>query len=585
MKKTKIVCTIGPASEKKEILAELIKNGMNVTRLNFSHGNHDEHQKRIDTIKEIRKELDIPVAILLDTKGPEIRTGNFKEGEAFLNEGEFFTLTTRDILGDVTIGSITYKELPKDVKPGDTILIDDGLVGLEVLEICDGTDIKCKIKNSGMIKNHKGVNVPGVKINLPALTEKDRSDIIFGIQNGIDFIAASFVRKAEDVLAIRKVLEEHNAEDIQIISKIENQEGVDNIDKIIEVSDGIMVARGDLGVEIPTEQVPLAQKMMIQKCNSVGKPVITATQMLDSMMRNPRPTRAEVTDVANAIFDGTDAIMLSGETAAGKYPVEAVQTMGNIAKTTEDALDYQAILREKSVGKNISITDAVSHATCTSAQDLGASAIITATSSGHTARMVSKFRPKAPIIASTTNEKVVRRLLLNWNVYPIMTAKGDSTDEIFDLSVKKSLEEGYIKAGDLVIITAGVPVGVAGSTNTIKVHIAGEVLVKGTGIGRKSETGTVCIANNAQEANEKLKEGDILVTIATDKDMVPYMEKASAIIAEEGGLTSHAAVVGLNIEKPVIVGATNATKLLKDGQAVTVDGTSGLIYDGKISIL
>ncbi|MCT4606620.1 MAG: pyruvate kinase [Marinisporobacter sp.] len=585
MKKTKIVCTIGPASEEKEILTELIENGMNVTRLNFSHGSHDEHQKRIDKIKEVRKELDIPVAILLDTKGPEIRTGNFKEGEAFLNEGEFFTLTTRDILGDVTIGSITYKELPNDVNEGDIILIDDGLVGLEVLEICDGTDIKCKIKNSGMIKNHKGVNVPGVKINLPALTEKDRSDIIFGIQNGIDFIAASFVRKAEDVLAIRKVLEEHNAEDIQIISKIENQEGVDNIDKIIEVSDGIMVARGDLGVEIPTEQVPLAQKMMIQKCNSVGKPVITATQMLDSMMRNPRPTRAEVTDVANAIFDGTDAIMLSGETAAGKYPVEAVKTMANIAKTTEDALDYQAILREKSVGKNISITDAVSHATCTSAQDLRASAIITATSSGHTARMVSKFRPKAPIIASTTNEKVVRRLLLNWNVYPIMTSKGDSTDEIFDFSVKKSLEAGYIKAGDLVIITAGVPVGVAGSTNTIKVHIAGEVLVKGTGIGRKSETGTVCIANSAQEANEKLKEGDILVTIGTDKDMVPYMEKASAIIAEEGGLTSHAAVVGLNIEKPVIVGAINATKLLKDGQAVTVDGTSGLIYEGKIRIL
>ncbi|QZY55026.1 pyruvate kinase [Crassaminicella profunda] len=585
MKKTKIVCTIGPASEQKEILTELIENGMNVTRLNFSHGDHDEHQKRIETIKEVREELGIPVAILLDTKGPEIRTGNFKEGEAFLNEGEFFTLTTRDLVGDVTIGSITYKELPKDVKVGDTILIDDGLVGLEVLEICDGTDIKCKIKNSGMIKNHKGVNVPGVKINLPALTEKDKNDIIFGIQNGIDFIAASFVRKAEDVLAIRKVLEEHHAEDIQIISKIENQEGVDNIDKIIEVSDGIMVARGDLGVEIPTEQVPLAQKMMIQKCNHVGKPVVTATQMLDSMMRNPRPTRAEVTDVANAIFDGTDAIMLSGETAAGKYPIDAVKTMANIAKTTEDALDYKAILREKSVGKNISITDAVSHATCTSAQDLGASAIITATSSGHTARMVSKFRPKAPIIASTTNEKVVRRLLLNWNVYPIMTAEGDSTDEIFDSSVKKALETGYIKGGDLVIITAGVPVGVAGSTNTIKVHIAGDVLIKGMGVGRKSAVGNVCVANNAKEADTKFKEGDILVTIATDKDMVPYMEKASAVIAEEGGLTSHAAVVGLNLEKPVIVGANDATKLLKDGQVVTVDGTTGLVYSGKIRML
>lgn len=585
MRKTKIVCTIGPASEKKDTLIKIIESGMNVARLNFSHGTHEEHQKRIDTIQEVRKMLDVPIAILLDTKGPEIRTGKFKEEEILLEEGEFFTLTTRDILGDKSIGSITYTGLPRDVQLGDRILIDDGLIELEVVEIVGDTDIQCKVKNSGIIKNHKGVNVPGVKINLPAITPKDKEDIIFGIQNDIDFIAASFVRKAEDVLEIRKVLEEYNADHIQIISKIENQEGVDNILKIIEVSDGIMVARGDLGVEIPTEQIPLVQKMIIAECNTVGKPVITATQMLDSMMRNPRPTRAEVTDVANAIFDGTDAIMLSGETAAGKYPIEAVKTMANIAETTEKSLDYRAILREKGVGKEKSITDAISHATCTSAQDLGASAIITATSSGYTARMVSKFRPKAPIIVSTTSQKVARRVALTWNTYPILVKEGYSTDEVFDLSIQKALETGYIKGGDLVIITAGVPVGVAGTTNTIKVHIAGEILAKGMGIGKQSATGKVCIVNNPQEGERKFEEGAILVTVATDKDMVGFMEKAAAIIVEEGGLTSHAAIVGLHLGKPVIVGAEDATSILKDGNIVTVDAIRGLVYSGRANVL
>ncbi|WZL72099.1 pyruvate kinase [Clostridiaceae bacterium 35-E11] len=585
MRKTKIVCTIGPASEKKDTLTKLIESGMNVARLNFSHGTHQEHQKRIDTIKEVRKMLKVPIAILLDTKGPEIRTGKFQEEEIFLEEGKFFTLTTKDIVGNQEIGSITYKGLPGDVKKGDRILIDDGLIELEVVEIIGDTDIQCRINNSGIIKNHKGVNVPGVKINLPAITQKDKEDIIFGIENEIDFIAASFVRKAEDVLEIRKVLEEHNADYIQIISKIENQEGVDNISKIIQVSDGIMVARGDLGVEIPTEQIPLAQKMIIAECNTVGKPVITATQMLDSMMRNPRPTRAEVTDVANAIFDGTDAIMLSGETAAGKYPIEAVKTMANIAETTEQSLDYRAILREKGVGKEKSITDAISHATCTSAQDLGASAIITATSSGYTARMVSKFRPKAPIIVSTTSQKVARRVTLTWNTYSVLVNEGYSTDEVFDLSIQKALETGYIKGGDLVIITAGVPVGVAGTTNTIKVHIAGEIVAKGMGIGKQSATGKVCIINNPQEGKQKFEEGDILVTVATDKDMVGFMEKAAAIIVEEGGLTSHAAIVGLHLGKPVIVGAEDVTKILKDGSIVTVDAIRGLVYSGRANVL
>jgi pyruvate kinase len=584
MKKTKIVCTLGPASEKEEVLRQLILNGLNVARLNFSHGDHEEHKNRIDLVKKIREELDMPVAIMLDTKGPEIRTKDFENGAVDLVEGQEFTLTTRDILGNKDICSITYKGLPNDVKKGDTILIDDGLIALEVVEIKDGTDIKCIVKNPGPVKNKKGVNVPNVKINLPAITEKDRADIEFGIANDIDFIAASFIRKASDVLEIRKILEENNAEHIQIISKIENQEGVDNIDEIIEVSDGIMVARGDLGVEIPTEEVPLIQKMIIKKCNEVGKPVITATQMLDSMIRNPRPTRAEVTDVANAILDGTDAIMLSGETAAGKYPVEAVKTMANIARKTEASLDYAKILQSKTVGKDITVTNAISHATCATAQDLEASAIITATSSGYTAKAVSKFRPKAPIIAATPNQRVMRKLAVVWGVYPIFAEHTDSTDEIIDLSVEKALEKGLIDNGDLIVITAGVPVGVAGSTNLIKVHIVGEVLLKGTGIGNKSASGKVCVGNTVDEIKDKFEDGDILVSYTTDKEMVQYMERAAAIVSEVGGLTSHTAIVGLNLGKPVIVGAENATRILKDGEIVTIDSITGIVYKGEIRI-
>ncbi|MDW7677523.1 MAG: pyruvate kinase, partial [Bacillota bacterium] len=386
MKKTKIVCTLGPASESKEVFEQLVIHGLNVARLNFSHGTHEEHQARIDTIKAVRREMNIPVAILLDTKGPEIRTGKFAEPEVTLDEGQDFVITTRDVLGDNAICNVSYENLPGDVKKGNIILIDDGLVAMEVMEIRDKTDILCRVLNGGVVKNHKGVNIPGVRINLPAITDKDREDIEFGIRNNIDFIAASFVRKAADVIAIREILEQNDAGFIHIISKIENQEGMDNLDEIIAASDGIMVARGDLGVEIPTEEIPHAQKTMIKKCNRVGKPVITATQMLDSMIRNPRPTRAEVTDVANAIFDGTDAIMLSGETAAGKYPVEAVEMMSVIAKRTEAAIDYRGLLRSKDIEKETSITDAISNATCNIAQDLGASAIVTATSSGHTAR-------------------------------------------------------------------------------------------------------------------------------------------------------------------------------------------------------
>ncbi|SET46839.1 pyruvate kinase [Natronincola peptidivorans] len=585
MKKTKIVCTLGPASDQKDVLKQLVKNGLNVARLNFSHGNHEEQGKRIETIKEVREELNVPIAVLLDTKGPEIRTGKFKDPEVVLQEGQIFTITTREVLGDSTICSVSYTGLALDVKEGDSILIDDGLIELKVQKISNGTDIECIVQNTGIVKNHKGVNVPGVKINLPAITEKDEGDILFGINMDIDFIAASFVRKAEDVLAIRKILEENNAQHIQIISKIENQEGVDNLDEIIEVSDGIMVARGDLGVEIPTEEIPLVQKLMIEKCNKAGKPVITATQMLDSMIRNPRPTRAEVTDVANAILDGTDAIMLSGETAAGKYPVEAVKTMTNIAKRTEESINYRELLRNRAIAKETTITDAISNATCVTAMDLQASAIITATSSGHTARMVSKFRPKASIIATTTQERVRRRLSLIWGVYSVLTEELQSTDDIIEISVQKALEEKMIQRGELIVITAGVPVGVAGTTNLIKAHIVGNILLSGTGIGKKPATGKVVVIDATQPNNKEVQEGDILVTQFTDKDLMPYIELAGAIVTEEGGFTSHAAIVGLNLGKPTIVGAELATTKLKDGDLVTVDANTGLIYSGKTRVL
>ena len=461
IKKTKIVCTLGPASENEETLRELIKNGLNVCRLNFSHGSHEEHKGRMDLVKKLREELNMPTAILLDTKGPEIRTGKFDVPEVFLEEGQTFTITMKDVIGDKERCTVSYKGLANDVKPGDTILIDDGLVGLTVKEV-NNDDIVCEVQNSGIVKNHKGVNVPGVKVNLPAITEKDRSDIEFGIEQGIDFIAASFVRKVSDVLAIREILEENNAEHIKIISKIENQEGVENLDEIIEVSDGIMVARGDLGVEIPTEEIPVVQKLMIKKCNEAGKPVITATQMLDSMIRNPRPTRAEVSDVANAILDGTDAIMLSGETAAGKYPVEAVKTMATIAKRAEETMRN----RRDKINKSKNVTDAISYATCTTAMDLEAKAILSSTASGHTARMVSKFRPDCPIVATTSNESVRRQLALTWGVLPLMREKSANIDQVIVNSIEAAKTSNYVSKDDVVVITAGG----GETTNLIKVE-------------------------------------------------------------------------------------------------------------------
>ncbi|KON86771.1 pyruvate kinase [Sporosarcina globispora] len=586
MRKTKIVCTIGPASESVEKLTQLIEAGMNVARLNFSHGDFQEHGQRIQNIREASEKTGKTVAILLDTKGPEIRTNNMQDGAIELKAGENIIISMNEVEGTTEKFSVTYAGLIEDVHTGSKILLDDGLIGLEVTKIDRAnSEIHTKILNSGTLKNKKGVNVPGVSVNLPGITEKDAQDVIFGIEQGVDFIAASFVRRASDVLEIRQLLEEHNASYINIIPKIENQEGVDNIDEILEISDGLMVARGDLGVEIPAEEVPLVQKKLIKKCNAQGKPVITATQMLDSMQRNPRPTRAEASDVANAIFDGTDAIMLSGETAAGSYPVEAVQTMHNIASRAETALDHKEILSNRSKDNEHNITDAIGQSVAHTALNLDVNAIITPTESGHTARMISKYRPKAPIVAVTSNDHVSRRLSLTWGVYPQIGQKASTTDDMLDIAVEESVNSGIVSSGDLVVITAGVPVGEAGTTNLMKIHVVGDILAKAQGIGRKSAFGKVVVARNAEEALAKVTEGSILVTIGSDREMVPAIEKCCALITEEGGLTSHAAVVGLNIGIPVIVGVENATSLLKDGQEVTVDSQRGVIYNGHASVL
>ena len=479
-RRTKIICTLGPSTDNEAVMRALIEEGMNVARFNFSHGPHDEQMGRLKMLRKLRKELGKYVAALLDTKGPEIRLVEFEKGKTELKTGQTFTLTTDDILGTDERVSITYKNLADDVKPGDHILIDDGLVGLEVVEIkpvakpvntkVNARDIVCKVLNDGVISNKKGVNVPNVDLTMPFISEKDYGDICFAVENDYDFIAASFVRTAEDVMEIRKILAEKGGEDIKIISKIENMQGVRNIDDIIRVSDGIMVARGDMGVEIPLEDVPVMQKMIIKKVCEAGKIVITATQMLDSMMKHPRPTRAESTDVANAIYDGTSAIMLSGETAAGKFPVEALKTMVRIASRTEQDVDYQKRFYSRARQANPDVTDAICHATCTTAYDLNASAIVTVTKSGRSARMISRYRPACDIIAGSTSEKVCRQLNMSWGVSPFLVEEKNDVFELFDHAIEVAKVHGVIKSGDTAVITSGVPVGISGTTNMIKVE-------------------------------------------------------------------------------------------------------------------
>lgn len=580
MKKTKIVATIGPASDTKEMFTELVKAGVNVARLNFSHGTHEEHQKRIDMIKEVRKELGIPVAIMLDTKGPEIRIGKFKNGRIDILQGQNFMLTTEDILGDETKVSVSYRGLPNDVQVGGRILIDDGLVEFEIVEKTD-TAIKLIAINSGELSNRKGVNVPNTKINLPSLTEGDIEDIKFGIKNDVDYIAASFIRTREDVLSIRLILEQNKGYNIKVISKIENREGVINMDRILEVSDGIMIARGDLGVEIYPEEIPHVQKELIRKCMAVGKISITATQMLDSMIRNPRPTRAEVTDVANAILDGTSCVMLSGETAAGKFPLRAVEMMAGIALKTEEKTIYEEFSKIYTDYYEINITNSIASATCKIAKELNASAIITLTKSGHTAEAISKFRPNMDILAFTDSAEVERELCGVWGVHPVLI--GTHTDELtaFDEGIQKCMGN-VLKEGDLVVLTAGLPMGKCGSTNMLKVEILSKMLAKGMGIGEGMVTAKAIIANSKEELLNGFQDGDIIVTIGMDRDMVSFVDRASGIITEEAGLTSSGAIIGLNMKKPTVVGVTDATKSIKSGDIITINVKTGEIYKGEI---
>ena len=586
MRKTKIVCTIGPASESPEVLEQLIEAGMNVARLNFSHGSHEEHAGRIAAIRDAAEKIGKPVGILLDTKGPEIRTHTMENGELHLVTGQVIDISMTEVVGNENVFSVTYEQLIEDVDQNDIILLDDGLIELRVLaKDMERGLIHTIVENAGVLKNKKGVNVPGVSIKLPGITEKDAQDILFGIDQGVDFIAASFVRTAKDVLEIRELLEQNNGSHIQIIPKIENQEGVDNIDAIIEVSDGLMVARGDLGVEIPAEEVPLVQKSLIKKCNQVGKPVITATQMLDSMQRNPRPTRAEASDVANAIMDGTDAIMLSGETAAGLYPVESVQTMYKIAERTEQALDYRQVVSQRSREKEATMTEAISQAVAYTSINLNAKAVLAPTESGNTARMISKYRPGVPIVAVTGSVNTAQMLTLVWGVQPVVCQRVQTTDEILELAVDEALKHNYVDHGDVVVITAGVPVGEAGTTNLMKVHVIGDLLARGQGVGKASVVGKAVVAKNAAEAAAYETEGCILVTVGSDREMMPVIENCAGIITEEGGLTSHAAVVGLSLGIPVIVGVKEATTLIRHGQEITMDAETGVIYKGHASVL
>lgn len=580
MRKTKIICTIGPASESEDVLRKLMIEGMDVARFNFSHGTHEEQLEKLNRVKRLREELDLPVAALLDTKGPEIRLKQFENGKAELKTGQKFTLTTREIMGTEEIVSITYEDLPKDVSVGGRILIDDGLIELHINEIED-TEIHCTVVNGGVVSNQKGVNVPDTILSMPFISERDYDDICFGIENDFDFIAASFTRTADDILQIRKILEEKNCTTINIIAKIENMQGVQNIHEIIRVADGIMVARGDMGVEIPMEDVPVLQKKIIREVYRAGKHVITATQMLDSMMKNPRPTRAEATDVANAIYDGTSAIMLSGETAAGAYPVEAVRTMATIAERTERDINYRQRFKQFKDNTVIDVTNAISHATCTTGMDLNAAAIITVSKSGHTARMISKFRPTCPIVACTISENVYRQLNLSWGVRPVMISETRTTDDLFESAVEAAQERGFVKQGDITVITAGVPLGVSGTTNMLKVQVVGHVLANGEGINKQKVRGRLCVCETAEELKAAYQPGDIVVAKDTNNEMLEYLKSASGLVIESGNLDAHAVTVGLSLEIPVLMNVKNAIHILKTGVFVSLDCENGVIIADK----
>ena len=580
MRKTKIICTLGPSTDKEGVLRDLIANGMNVARFNFSHGSHEEHLGRLEKLKALREELGKPVAALLDTKGPEIRLKDFKNGVENLVAGQTFTLTTRDVEGTNEICSITYKDLPMDVEPNGTIMLDDGLIKLQIQTVND-TDIVCTVLNNGKIKNKKGVNVPGVHLSMPYMSQRDKDDIIFGIQQGYDFIAASFVRTAQDVYDIRNLLNQYDS-NIRIIAKIENREGVNNIDSILAAADAVMVARGDLGVEIDFTELPGIQKTIIDRSFSFGKPIVTATQMLDSMMVNPRPTRAEISDVANAIYDGTSAIMLSGETAAGAYPVEALKTMSAIAERTETENHARVEYLTEATNGKISVSDATAHAACLTAKDVNAAAIVTVSESGTTARLLSKYRPQQPIIACVMKEQVQRQLSLSWGITSLMMPLAHSTDELIEMSTALAKENGFLHNGELAVVTAGVPVGISGTTNMIKIHMVGNCLATGVGVGRGktdlvSASGKACVCRTLEEVKAKFRPGMVLVVPSTTNEMLGYVRDAAALVVEEPGLNSHAAIVGNSLLKPTIVGAAGACSHIRDGLDIAVDCAHGSV--------
>lgn len=581
MKKTKIICTLGPATDKKELLVDMINAGMDLARFNFSHGSHEECEARLNLLKEAVKETGKVVGYVADTKGPEMRLGLFKGDKTTLVPGHEFILTTDDVEGTAEKAHVNYKGLPEEVKKGDTILLNDGKLSLEVKSTTD-KEIYTTVVNGGEISSRKRVAVPGAFLKLPFLSDADRSDITFAAQHGMDYVAASFVRNAHDAMEIRRLLESLGSH-MGIIAKIENQEGVDNIDEILKVVDGVMVARGDLGVEIPMEDVPIVQKQIIAKCNALGKPVVTATQMLESMITNYRATRAEANDIANSIFDGTDAIMLSGETASGAYPLEAVQTMARIAKRTEQAIDYVHVFQHKGIGAQVQMTDAISHATVQIAQELEANAIMSITESGYTARMVAKYRPKATVIGVSPVDESLRRMTLYWGVVPLKGENKPSTDALIDASLKDALAAGLIKKGDSLVVTAGMHVGKVGSTNLIQVVNVGEKIVSGQGIGKKATSGIVLRVEKKADL-DAFKPGMILAVASLENEMGTKAAQAGGIIAEEGGFTSPAAIIGINYGIPVIIGAKGAMEALETGDLVTLDVATGSVYAGKINV-
>jgi|BioPla2DNA2_1021312.scaffolds.fasta_scaffold45147_1 pyruvate kinase len=591
MRKTKIICTIGPASSDEETLRQLMLSGMNVARLNFSHGTHEEHLEVVNRIKKLREELGLAVGLLMDTKGPEIRTHKFENDAIELVTGEEVRIVQEDVLGNSERFSITYKEISKDLSEGSRILIDDGLISLRVKSF-EGGDLICEVTNGGVLSNNKSINLPGVSLKLPSITDQDEKDIKFAVENQFDFIAASFVRKAADVGEIKRVLKRENCRTIDIIAKIENQEGVNNFQKIIDVSEGVMVARGDLGVEIPEYEVPTIQKQLIQLAYQNGKVSITATEMLDSMIRNPRPTRAEVSDVANAVLDGTSAIMLSGETAMGKYPVQSLRTMANIASHTEQKYDYWEAFKKIDTDVSVNVADAVSHACCSAAYELDAKVIVAITHSGRTARFVSRFRPGCPILAPTVSASAVYRLALSWGVIPYLIDELGNTDELFAISEELAKSKGHAQDADTIVISCGTPVGMSGTTNTMKVATVGSAFTRGKGLnpanaGSEKISGDVLNLGlyTSQEIEKLLNEPDefglkqatVLVCESTNPSLLPLIRQSKAVVVEDPDDEGHAVMVCQALQIPLIYDAENATKLLKNGQVVVLDISSGLI--------